>query len=85
MRPVWIFLAACGLATSLAAAQDRHFSKVQSKIAKVAGNAHILQGAGGLLEPSKRYSGDFVNQDTFLETLYNPLTGQRIGKLIKHN
>jgi cyclase len=38
-----------------------------------------------LLEPWKKYSGDFVNQDVFLETLYNSLTGQKTGKLIKHN
>jgi cyclase len=38
-----------------------------------------------LLEPWKKYSGDFVNQDTFLETLYNSLTGQKTGKFIKHN
>jgi hypothetical protein len=38
-----------------------------------------------LLEPWKKYSGDFVNQDVFLETVYNSLTGQRTGKLIKHN
>jgi cyclase len=38
-----------------------------------------------LLEPWKKYSGDFVNEDIFLETLYSSLTGQRTGKLIKHN
>jgi glyoxylase-like metal-dependent hydrolase (beta-lactamase superfamily II) len=38
-----------------------------------------------LLDPWKRYSGDFVNQDAFLETLYNSLTGQKNGKFIKHN
>ena len=38
-----------------------------------------------LLEPWKKYSGDFVNQDVFLETVYNSLTGQRTGKLIQHN
>ena len=38
-----------------------------------------------LLAPWKKYSGDFVNQDTFLETLYNSLTGQKTGKFIKHN
>jgi glyoxylase-like metal-dependent hydrolase (beta-lactamase superfamily II) len=38
-----------------------------------------------LLEPWKKYSGDFVNQDVFLETLYSSLTGQKTGKLIKHN
>lgn len=38
-----------------------------------------------LLEPWKKYSGDMVTQDVFLETLYNSLTGQKTGKLIKHN
>jgi|SRR3974390_2543884 len=38
-----------------------------------------------LLAEWKKYSGDFVNQDTFLETLYNSLTGQKNGKFIKHN
>jgi cyclase len=38
-----------------------------------------------LLDPWKKYSGDFVNEDVFLETLYNSLTGQKNGKLIKHN
>ena len=38
-----------------------------------------------LLDPWKKYSGDFINEDTFLETLYNSLTGQKNGKFIKHN
>jgi len=38
-----------------------------------------------LLDPWKKYSGDFVNEDTFLETLYNSLTGQKNGKFVKHN
>ena len=38
-----------------------------------------------LLDPWKKYSGDFIKEDTFLETLYNSLTGQKTGKLIKHN
>jgi glyoxylase-like metal-dependent hydrolase (beta-lactamase superfamily II) len=38
-----------------------------------------------LLDPWKKYSGEFVTEDIFLETLYNSLTGQRTGKLIKHN
>ena len=37
------------------------------------------------LAPGKEYPGDFVNEDTFLETLYNSLTGQTTGKFIKHN
>jgi len=38
-----------------------------------------------LLDPWKKYSGDFINQDAFLETLYNSLTGQKTGKFLKHN
>ena len=38
-----------------------------------------------LLDPWKKYSGDFIKEDTFLETLYNSLTGQKNGKFIKHN
>lgn len=38
-----------------------------------------------LLDPWKKYSGEFVKQDTFLETLYNSLTGQKNGKFVKHN
>jgi hypothetical protein len=38
-----------------------------------------------LLVPWKKCSGDFMNEDTFLETLYNSLTGQTTGKFIKHN
>ncbi len=38
-----------------------------------------------LLEPWKKYSGDFIKDDAFIETLYNSLTGQKNGKFIKHN
>jgi glyoxylase-like metal-dependent hydrolase (beta-lactamase superfamily II) len=38
-----------------------------------------------LLEPWKKYSGDFIKSDAFLETLYNSLTGQKNGKFIQHN
>jgi glyoxylase-like metal-dependent hydrolase (beta-lactamase superfamily II) len=38
-----------------------------------------------LLDPWKKYSGDFISEDAFLETLYNSLTGQKTGKFIKHN
>jgi len=38
-----------------------------------------------LLEPWKKYSGDFIKQDTFIETIYNSLSGQKNGKFIKHN
>ena len=38
-----------------------------------------------VLDPWKKYSGDFVSTEVFLETLYNSLTGQRNGKFVKHN
>lgn len=38
-----------------------------------------------LLAPWKQFAGDFVNEDTFIETLYNSLTGQKNNKFVKHN
>jgi glyoxylase-like metal-dependent hydrolase (beta-lactamase superfamily II) len=38
-----------------------------------------------ILDPWKKYSGDFISEDAFLETLYNSLTGSKEGKFIKHN
>jgi len=38
-----------------------------------------------LLDPWKKYAGQFINADAFIETLYNSLTGQTNGKFIKHN
>jgi cyclase len=38
-----------------------------------------------LLDPWKKYAGDFISADAFIETLYNSLTGQKNGKFIKHN
>jgi cyclase len=38
-----------------------------------------------LLDPWKKYSGQFVSEDVFLETLYNSLTGQKTGPFVKHN
>jgi cyclase len=37
-----------------------------------------------ILAPWKRFSGDFVNEDAFIETLYNSLTGHK-GEFLKHN
>jgi cyclase len=38
-----------------------------------------------ILEPwAKKWSGDFVTTDAFVETLYNSLTGTQ-GKFVKHN
>ncbi len=37
-----------------------------------------------ILDPWKKWSGDFVNTDAFIETLYNSLTGRK-GEFLKHN
>ncbi len=37
-----------------------------------------------ILEPWKKWSGDFVNADAFIETLYNSETGTK-GPFVKHN
>ena len=38
-----------------------------------------------ILQPWSKFSGPFVTKDGFLEALYNELTNQRIGPVIKHN
>jgi len=38
-----------------------------------------------ILDPWKKYSGEFVSEDAFLETIYISLTGQKTGQFIKHN
>jgi cyclase len=52
-------------------ALDEHKSLAQMKQDKI-------------LEPWKKWSGDFVNADAFIETLYNSLTGTK-GDFLKHN
>ena len=52
-------------------ALDEHKSLAQMKQDKI-------------LEPWKKWSGDFVNADVFIETLYNSLTGTK-GEFLKHN
>jgi cyclase len=37
-----------------------------------------------ILEPWKKWSGDFIDADKFIETLYNSLTGKK-GEFVKHN
>jgi glyoxylase-like metal-dependent hydrolase (beta-lactamase superfamily II) len=37
-----------------------------------------------ILAPWAKWSGDFVNEDAFIETLYNSLTGHK-GEFLKHN
>lgn len=58
------------------------------------GNIGVSVGADGIvivddqqanvLEPWQKYSGQFINADTFIETLYNDLTGKKAGKLLQH-
>lgn len=38
-----------------------------------------------LLEPWKKWSGDFVTAEIFIDTLYNDATRKKTGKFIKHN
>jgi cyclase len=38
-----------------------------------------------VLDPWKKYAGEFITEDAYLETLYNSLTGQKNGKFIRHN
>jgi len=38
-----------------------------------------------ILDPWKKYSGEFISEDVFLETVYNSLTGQKNGMFVKHN
>ena len=37
-----------------------------------------------ILAPWEKFSGDFINTDAFIETLYNSLTGHK-GEFMKHN
>ncbi len=37
-----------------------------------------------ILAPWTKWKGDFVNEDAFIETLYNSLTGHK-GEFVKHN
>lgn len=37
-----------------------------------------------ILAPWDKFSGQFVNTDAFIETLYNSLTGHK-GEFMKHN
>ena len=50
---------------------DEHQTVEQMKQAKI-------------LEPWKKWSGDFIDSDKFIETLYNSLTGTK-GGFVKHN
>jgi cyclase len=38
-----------------------------------------------VLEPWKKWSGQLISADAFIETLYNDLTGKKTGEFMKHN
>ena len=59
----------------------------RSTVAKAVKRGQTLEQmrTQNILEPWKKYSGPFVTTDNFLEALYNELTNQKIGPLIKHN
>lgn len=38
-----------------------------------------------IIELWKKWSGDFISSDAFIETLYNDLTGRKNGEFIKRN
>jgi cyclase len=38
-----------------------------------------------VLDPWKKFSGEFVTTDAFIETLYNDMTGNKTGQFKKHN
>jgi glyoxylase-like metal-dependent hydrolase (beta-lactamase superfamily II) len=58
----------------------------RAAVAKAVGQGQTLDQmkAAGLLDPWKRFSGDFVNTDKWLETLVNELTG-KAGAFVPHN
>ena len=37
-----------------------------------------------IMEPYAKYSGDFVNSDAWIDTIYNDLSGKP-GEFIRHN
>jgi glyoxylase-like metal-dependent hydrolase (beta-lactamase superfamily II) len=58
----------------------------QAAVAKAVGQGQTLEQmkAAGLLDAWKKYSGEFVNTDKWLETLVNELTG-KTGAFVPHN
>ncbi len=74
VRTLWMTLFL--LAPGLALAQQQDFSKVQVKIAKVAGSVYLLQGAGGNIAASVGDDGILL-----VDTEYAPLGGKILAAL----
>jgi cyclase len=66
-RNIWLAIALLSPALALAQ-QPQDFSKVQVKIAKVAGNVYLVQGAGGNIAAS-------VGDDGILLVALDQVTG----------
>jgi hypothetical protein len=65
-RKLGILFAACVLAGGLVSAQDQDFSKVQLKVAKVAGNIYMPEGGGaGNIGASVGDDGIFIVDDQY--------------------
>ena len=68
----------------------REFTKMLKETSAVVENAFKAHKAlermkqEKILDPWKKWSGDFVNTDAFIETLYNSLTGTK-GEFVQHN
>lgn len=52
--------------------------------AKASGMSLEQMKAKKILEPWKKWSGDYIDSDKHIETIYNELTGN-VGKFVKHN
>jgi cyclase len=65
MRKLLGFAAGLLLLSSLAAAQDRDYSKVEIKVTKVAGSVYMLEGTGGNIGISVGEDGIVVVDDQF--------------------
>jgi glyoxylase-like metal-dependent hydrolase (beta-lactamase superfamily II) len=76
-----VFLSALLLLSGLASAQTQDFSKVQVKSQPVAGNVHMLEGAGGNIGVSVGPDGILIVDDQFAPLV--PKIRAALGKLTK--
>ena len=84
MRRACLGLVLMGLAVLPAAAQERDFSKVEIKATKVAGNIHMLEGAGGNIGVSVGSDGLLIVDDQYAQMadkIRAALKGLSQGKL----
>ncbi|HSK78749.1 MAG TPA: MBL fold metallo-hydrolase [Thermoanaerobaculia bacterium] len=84
MRKAFRITAILALAALPAVAQDRDFSKVEIKAVPVAGNVHMLQGAGGNIGVSVGKDGLLIVDDQFAplaDKIKAALKGLGEGKL----